>query len=358
MQVELSASAEGSLGKRTDCINFPSRKIRNNHNDPFSPGSLHVSRLSIVIPVVGDSQGLDDTLVSVLENRPANCEVLVVHNQPYHDPYNLSDEVRFVEAERGASLVECWRHGIANSRSPVVHLLACGVEVCPGWADAAMRHFCDPAIAGVAAVMVDRDDRQKIISAGQGYRTEGTVWNLGQGRRLNDFVAHPQNLYGPDALAAFYRVSAVQSVGGFSSSIGNAMAGIDLALALHQAGFRCVVEAECLAHVAPATMYRESAFQRGRNAERLFWQWASSQGRLSSFIGHGALLAGQSVISLWRPSMIAQLVGRACGFLGAMFAERRPQPKKAASAEGPSIVPAPHFSVAPVHQRQQTSRVA
>ena len=58
-------------------------------------------RLSIVIPVLGDPQQLDDTLLSVLENRPANCEILVVHNQPYHDPYNLSDEVRFVEAERG-----------------------------------------------------------------------------------------------------------------------------------------------------------------------------------------------------------------------------------------------------------------
>jgi hypothetical protein len=31
-----------------------------------------VPRLSIIIPVVGDSPQLDDTLVSVLENRPAN----------------------------------------------------------------------------------------------------------------------------------------------------------------------------------------------------------------------------------------------------------------------------------------------
>ena len=64
-------------------------------------------RLSIVIPVLGDSQQLDDTLVSVLENRPANCEILVVHNEPYHDPYHLSDEVQFVEAQCGASMVAC-----------------------------------------------------------------------------------------------------------------------------------------------------------------------------------------------------------------------------------------------------------
>ena len=136
-------------------------------------------RLSIVIPVLGDPQQLDDTLLSVLENRPANCEILVVHNQPYRDPYNLSDEVRFVEAPRGAGAVECLNRGLAASRSPVVFVLSCGVEVCPGWADAGLRHFGDPAIAAVAAVVLDRDDRGKIVSAGLGYLGGGwcfCVW--------------------------------------------------------------------------------------------------------------------------------------------------------------------------------------
>jgi len=59
-----------------------------------------VPRLSIVIPVLGDPRKLDDTLVSVLENRPAHCEILVVHNEPYDDPYQLSNEVCFIEAWR------------------------------------------------------------------------------------------------------------------------------------------------------------------------------------------------------------------------------------------------------------------
>ena len=58
-------------------------------------------RLSIVIPVLGDPQQLDDTLLSVLENRPARCEIVVVHNRPYHDPYHLCEEVRFIQAEAG-----------------------------------------------------------------------------------------------------------------------------------------------------------------------------------------------------------------------------------------------------------------
>ena len=54
-------------------------------------------RLSIVIPVLGNLDRLEDTLVSVLANRPADCQVVVVLDQPYADPYDLKDEVQFIE---------------------------------------------------------------------------------------------------------------------------------------------------------------------------------------------------------------------------------------------------------------------
>ncbi len=315
-------------------------------------------RLSIVIPVLGDPQQLDDTLLSVLENRPANCEILVVHNEPYHDPYNLSEEVRFVEADRGAGLVECLNRGLAASGAPVIHVLACGVEVCPGWADAALRHFGDPDIAAVGTVVLDRDDRRTIVSTGWGYRIEGTAWRLGRQDQPDEIAAYRQDLCGPDLLAAFYRKAAIQSVGGFSAWAGDALAGIDLTLALRQAGLGCVLELQCVAHVGAAAAHSESAFRRGRNAERLFWRWASSQGWLPSLAGHVALLAGQCVIGLWRPSMFAQLAGRACGMLQAMFAPRRVQPTKPAAVENPSVVAGPHFAVARLREKQRSSRVA
>ena len=315
-------------------------------------------RLSIVIPVLGDPQQLDDTLLSVLENRPADCEILVVHNQPYHDPYNLSDEVRFVEAPRGAGVVECWNRGVAASCSPVVHVLACGVEVCPGWADAGLRHFGDPGIAAVAAVVVDRNDRGKIVSAGLGYRVEGTAWRLGRHSRPDNVAACRQDLCGPDTLAAFYRKSAIESVHGFAAWTGGVWAGIDLALALRRAGFRCALEPQCVAHVRAAATDPEPAFRYGRNAERLFWRWASSQGWLASLAGHFALLAGLCVISLWRPSGLLQLAGRVCGAMQATFAKRRSKPAEAVSVEKPAVVAAPHFVVAPLREGQRSSRVA
>ena len=80
-------------------------------------------RLSIVIPVWGNLHLLEDTLVSVLENRPAHCEIIVVLDGPYDDPYQLTDELSYVLAPSGASLAESANLGIAASEAPVVHLL-------------------------------------------------------------------------------------------------------------------------------------------------------------------------------------------------------------------------------------------
>jgi hypothetical protein len=317
-----------------------------------------VPRLSIVIPVLGDPRQLDDTLLSVLENRPANCEILVVHNEPYHDPYHLSDEVRFVEAERGAGMVACINRGLTASQSPVVHLLACGVEVSAGWADAALRHFGNPEIAAVGGVLVDRADHGTIVSAGLGYRPEGTAWRLGQGRSPSHLATCQQDFRGPDTLAAFYRKSSVEQAGGFSTWAGDALAGIDLALVLWHSGFRCVLEPQCVAKANTVTIPTGPAFRHGRHAERLFWRWASSHGWFASLLGHVALLAGQCVIGLWRPSMFLQLAGRAWGLLSTIFARRRPAPAESAPVAEPSVVAAPHFAQAHLRETQRSSRVA
>ena len=172
-------------------------------------------RLSVVIPVLGDPKKLDDTLVSVLEHRPAQCEVLAVLNQPYDDPYQLSSEVCFVEAGQGAGLAECLNVGVSASRSPLLHVLTCGVEACAGWTCAAALRFRDPDVASVAAVVVCRDDRSRVVSAGIGYCVEGSTWCMGEGEFLADVALRIEAPCGPDLLAAFYRKSAVEAVGGF-----------------------------------------------------------------------------------------------------------------------------------------------
>jgi hypothetical protein len=316
-----------------------------------------VPRLSIVIPLLGYSTQLDDTLVSVLENRPANCEILVVHNEPYDDPYGLAGEVRFLQAAPGATLAECLNLGLRASRAAVVHVLSCGVEVAPGWAEAAIRHFRDAEVAAVAAIVLSRGEPQQVASAGLGYRAEGVAWRLDQGAPPTGLGECWTNLCGPDVLAAFYCKSTLEAVGGFSPHTADMLMGIDAALALRQAGFRCVLEPACLARVDAAAVHERPALRRGCDAERLFWRWASAHGWVRSVAGHAALVAGECAIGLCRPSLVAQLAGRLLGAIQAVSGRCRPKPAGPASAEAPAIIPLADFAAAAA-RRRQTSHAA
>ncbi len=315
-------------------------------------------RLSIVIPVVGNPSRLDDTLVSILENRPADCEILVVHNEPYNDPYELAGEVQFLRARPRAGFVECLNLGLLAARSPVVNAVACGVEVHAGWADAALPHFHHPEIAAVAAIVTHRADSGKVVSAGLGYGVEGIVWRMGQGQTPAEVADNQCEPCGPDALTGFYRTSAVKMVGGFSSLTHAALATIDTALSLELAGFRCTMEPECMACVDPATVCDQPGFRHGRDAEQLFWRWASHHGRVRSIAVHAALVAGECVIGLWRPSMLLQLAGRAGGAILTVLARRRVSSKAATVTEAPPVVAAPHFDMAKFREEQASARAA
>ena len=73
-----------------------------------------VARLSIVIPVLRQLDRLEDTLISVLENRPPDCQIVVVLNEPYNDPYALSGEVCFIQAAAGSSFADVLNLGIVG----------------------------------------------------------------------------------------------------------------------------------------------------------------------------------------------------------------------------------------------------
>src|SRR4029079_2160236 len=91
-----------------------------------------VPRLSIIIPCLGGGAEFDGTLVSVLQNRPADCEVLVAHSEPYDDPYDLRGEVHFIEVP-AASLVERLTDALDAASGEIVHIIGCGLEARESW---------------------------------------------------------------------------------------------------------------------------------------------------------------------------------------------------------------------------------
>jgi len=306
-----------------------------------------VPRLSIIIPVAGNLRWLEDTLLSVLENRPDDCEVLVVLDEPYDDPYELEGEVRFVETSPGSGLVESLNRGINASRSPIVHLLVCGCQVHEGWADTAAAHFADPRVATVAPLILKPGEPERIVAAGMTYGDGGTVVALGQGKPPAAVARCRSRLVAASCLAAFYRKSALELVGLFSHDVDDWLASTDLGLALEQAGYRTVLEPDCRIVAAhPGLPHRQTAFRRAKELERLYWRWGPRGGWPRSLMLHGIHLAAESVQGLLTLQLPSQWAGRLAG-LGGIGAHRRQyerlrQLRQLSPAPAPSLT-VPHF---------------
>ena len=301
-------------------------------------------RLSIILPVLGDPREMEDSLVSVLENRPDDCEVIVVLNRRYEDPYDLKEEVRFVEAPQGSRFVDSINLGLAVSRAPLVHLLSCGVRVSEGWAEPALAHFRDLAVAAVIPLIVDAQDPRRVVAAGSRYQSWGRIARLA--RRFAAKRRMPAEvLVDPDCPVAFYRKGAVEKLGWFSDRAGQWLTGVDMNLALRHVGLRSVLEPQCRLETTPSGLSLPGAYRRSWAAERLFWAWLPTPQRLTCCLLHGLLVAAEWACRLPRPASMTGLAGRIiAGLQMTLGNPRRQRPTTPSrSATSPPGIEAPHF---------------
>jgi GT2 family glycosyltransferase len=270
---------------------------------------FRVPRLAIVISSVGKIDALESTLVSVLENRPSDCEIVVALDQPYSDPYELKDEVRFVAPRSRVSWVGQVNAALSVTRAPFVHLLAAGCQVSEGWIDEALARFGDRQVGSVAPLIVDIDDPERVVAAGIGYRPSGARYLVGHGRPWNA-IASTAPIVGPSGIGAFYRKAALDFIGGFSHQLGMQTADIDLALMLNRAGFSTTFEPRSRILAAADVDPRESAFCKALYSERLFWRNLVGGGRAKALTVHAGLVALEMLTSLPRPRALTQLAAR------------------------------------------------
>jgi hypothetical protein len=281
----------------------------------------------------------------VLQNRPARSEIVVVLNEPYDDPYELAGEVRFVQAPARAGLPECLNWGVAASRGNVVHTLACGIEVTPGWTDPAMTHFERPEVAAVAVKIVDRTDPHRTLSSGVAYRPGGKAWRMGFSDSADSSRARLPTYYGPDFVAGFYRRSALETAGGFSLEFPADLAGVDLAMALKMANQQCVIESRCCVLADRSDFLAAQRLTGGADAERHFWRWARRVGWLRAGAGHIALLANECLESIVRPATLLRLLGRARAMMLLPLRGRNEFSPPPVATEETSVIAHPHFRV-------------
>ncbi len=266
-------------------------------------------RLSIIIPWWDENPALEDTLVSVLTHRPHDCEILVVHNQPYADPWELAGEVEFLPCE-AASEMELLQAGVAASRSDVVHVLRVGCEALEGWTDAACARLrAEPGLASVVPLTLLRDRPERLVAAGVTYGFGGQRRLWGAGTRAEAPRGPQDRLLGPALSAGFYRRSSLVEVGTWDVTMGESWADLDLALTLRSAGWQTALEpaSRVLAAREPAGRW---SFASGRSAERFYRRHAET---LAAGAGAHwlAVLGSYAKRPSW--SMWADAVGRLVG---------------------------------------------
>lgn len=239
-------------------------------------------RLSVVIPAT-DLSGLEETLVSVLENRPPDCDVVVAVAAAYDDPWNIREEVTFVEPPRGSGLVGCIQAGVAAARGDVIHVLAAGWKATEGWTEPALQHFARGGVAAVVPLAVSDADRGQPVSAGVRRTTGGRSVPVVP-RRTKGGIATGGLPSAPSLEAGFWRADVLTGIG-FSAACGDALAAADMAAALTAAKHAVVLEPGSLVVSGP-TRRRQSSFIAGLHAERLFWRSLPCDRTVPALVAH------------------------------------------------------------------------
>jgi len=185
---------------------------------------------SILIPSLHDAHQLETTLISILEHRSSQVEIIVLHAGHYDDPYGIGEEVSLRAIPSAASEMELLAMGWAYAQAPIIHTIAPGATIQPDWLDRALEVM---EVTGAAAAVPSVVKDSKLPSYGltvdaHGIRTAGTL----------------KNCVGPAWEAAFYRTSVLEALGGFSFELDN-YADLDVALWLHQANATISIVDSC-----------------------------------------------------------------------------------------------------------------
>ncbi len=118
--------------------------------------SIEVPRLSIIVPHLHDDSGLELTLLSILESRESDFEIVIAHDGRYRDPYALDqDEAILIESESGASFTNQLNLAVASACSPIIQIVLPGCVVDAHWCDEALHLMNDRSVSAVCLPVGD-----------------------------------------------------------------------------------------------------------------------------------------------------------------------------------------------------------
>lgn len=286
------------------------------HGRDRSGKGCFVARLSIILPTLGTQSAIDETLVSLLENRPDGCQLLVVCAPSYQDPYDLHDEVQFVRMSAATPWTHYANTGLRHARGAHVQLIFPGIRALPGWEQTPLAMLADcPEVAAIAPRIAAgiASDQDLVGAALTADRTRQLLWSSPQAISRDTRTV----TLGPARYAGYFRASALREVGGWNQQIDARVADVELTVRLRHAAWNCVAMRDRhLCSVTPLVEDHPPSFAMVRDLERISRDYASS---LLSV--HSAETPAAGAVTPQPPAeglaqALVRFAGRAAGRLG------------------------------------------
>jgi len=194
-----------------------------------------VPQLSIIVPFQRDEAALESTLLSVLEAKTDDHELILVHSGEYSDPYQLGDdEAVVIETELGLSIADQLNVAAASARSPFVQVLLPGTQVEVGWSDASIERLQDPQVHAVCVPVLDTNSGDRLFGL--------------DGRELphRRLAKKAKSSGGPILAGTILRRKSVLKMGGWFGAVHQDLIDLELALLMNALELRFEVAEESL----------------------------------------------------------------------------------------------------------------
>ncbi|KLU06547.1 hypothetical protein RISK_001302 [Rhodopirellula islandica] len=226
----------------------------------------NIPRLSIVVPHGGDDAAFESSLASVLQHRPDGCEVIVSHDGNYDDPFDLAEEVRFVDSG-STNVLRQITDAAELAMGRFVHVVADGHVATADWTDAALAQF-EGHETGVVVPVVRDPESQRIEHAGWRTTASSACGPIGFGDKQVARKAAAR-VEGAFLAASFWRRDLLRSLSGTYRGTDTIEASVGFGHLVTQAGWRCVIAEDSVMGVDFETEVLDYDLRIQRNHRRL-----------------------------------------------------------------------------------------
>lgn len=260
---------------------------------------------------------LESTLVSVLQSRPHDCEIIVVHRGVYDDPYRLQGEVQFINMDARQGLADSINLALGRATGAAFHTLACGVEVQEGWCESPLEWLADENIGSVTPVLLRSSEAgeatEQVDSLGVGVTLWQDRFDLAHGDRFEPRRLRRQRPLGPSIKAGFYRRDVLESIGGFDASMIPQLIDLDVAMLLHRKGHRNRLDLDSILYAGETDAQPATDFVLSKSTQQLIKRHRGASGTAGQAISSCFGLISATTGVMTRSRSIKSWMGRCAG---------------------------------------------